>query len=488
MKCSRLFALFLAPTVTCALTAAVRETSPVVTVKPSITLSLPGSTISSGSALSGGIHLRQPADVGGLSVSLASSSSDRVSVSPSVVKIAAGQGTGWFTISGGSVGASTLVATAPGYTPAGTQVLDTLSAPRITPSPGTYLAGQQVTLAHSLAGAVLHYTTDGSTPSSNSPTFTAPLVLLHSEIIRSIAVVAGISSPATSASFTITSAHLVFRVQPTSTPVGAVLNPAPTVSVVDGNGNLLSGAWITLSLGANTAKATLNGTTTQVAVHGIASFPNLSVPVPGTYTISATALGLTSSVSTSFRVALRTPASFPLAGLISPAIVAESIFVQAPSVPAKAVVAYFIDDHLTCTERSSPFWMGGQTAGTVNGFSTPSVGVGVHTLRAVATMPDGTTLASDTVSLTVIPSLNPQLSATLTAYPNQGSAQQSGLAVISANTITAGAGLTPTELQTRQQVLAMYMNWGIDPSLDYLHDQSDVLAQLAPKLWAPGRR
>lgn len=488
MKVSRLFALLFASTVTCTLTAAVRKTTFVVTIKPSITLSLTASSISSGSTLSGSIKLSESAGVRGVLVSLASSASDRVSISPSTMNIAAGQSTGRFTISGGSVGPSTLMATSAGYTPARTQVTDTPSAPRIMPSPGTYLAGQQVTLANAMGGAVLHYTRDGSTPSLSSPVFTSPLVLLHSETIRSIAVVAGISSPAASANFTITPAHLVFSVQPTSAPMGAVLNPAPTVSVVDTNGNLLSSAagWITLSLGANTAKAALNGSTTQAAVHGIASFPNLSVSVSGTYTINASAPGLTSSVSTTFKVALPTPASFPLAGLISPAIVAESIFVQAPGVPRTAVVTYFVDDHLIATEKTSPFWMGGQTAGAANGFSTPSVGIGVHTLRAVATLPDGTTLASDNVSLTVIPSLNQQLSATLTAYPNQGSAQQGGVAVTLSNTATAGAVLTPAESQTRQQVLAMYMNWGIDPSLDYLHDQSDVLAQLAPKLWASG--
>ncbi|MGB9154093.1 MAG: hypothetical protein WCD70_13520, partial [Alphaproteobacteria bacterium] len=57
------------------------------------------------------------------------------------------------------------------------------------------------------------------------------------------------------------------------------------------------------------------------------------------------------------------------------------------------------------------------------------------------------------------------------------------LATILANTSTPGASLAANELATREAVLAMYMNWGIDPSLDWTNDSSSVLENLEPTAW-----
>ena len=122
-----------------------------------------------------------------------------------------------------------------------------------------------------------------------------------------------------------------------------------------------------------------------------------------------------------------------------------------------------------------------------HGFSLASSAPGAHSLRAVARLEGGVTLSSATVTLNVVPSLNPQFSPALTPYPNEVSAQQNSPATILKNTTTPGAELTPAELATRQSVLAMYLNWGIDPSLDNGHDQSALLLSLAPQHWAPHR-
>lgn len=46
--------------------------------------------------------------------------------------------------------------------------------PAITPAAGVYAGNQQVSITDSLAGAVIYYTVDGTTPSSNSPVYRAP--------------------------------------------------------------------------------------------------------------------------------------------------------------------------------------------------------------------------------------------------------------------------------------------------------------------------
>lgn len=175
--------------------------------------------------------------------------------------------------------------------------------------------------------------------------------------------------------------------------------------------------------------------------------------------------------------------SFTLSGLISPATVADSIFVSASGVPASATVEYFVDNVLKATETASPYWMGGQASSSPKGFSINGVGAGEHNLRATATLANGSTLASNTVTLNVVPSINSQFSGSLAPYANQLSAQQTILGTVASALANASASLSSTETTTRQSVLAMYLNWGIDPSLDNNHDISDVLDNLRPKSW-----
>ena len=176
-----------------------------------------------------------------------------------------------------------------------------------------------------------------------------------------------------------------------------------------------------------------------------------------------------------------------LAGLIDPATVSASMFVYAAGVPASATVTYFLDNRQQTSETQFPFWMGGQTSGAPNGFSLASTASGMHHLLAVAKLPDGSVLTSAPIALNVLPSINPQFSAAMTAYPNELSAQQTSPAAILANTTTPNAALSPAELAARQNVLAMYIDWGIDPSLDTVHDQSALLISLAPQRWASTR-
>ena len=87
-----------------------------------ISFSLPSSSINVGSSMSGSVTLGAPAGAGGVNVTLVSSASKDVGISPSVLTIAAGQSSGSFTVSGVAAGSSTLRATAAGYSAGQTQV------------------------------------------------------------------------------------------------------------------------------------------------------------------------------------------------------------------------------------------------------------------------------------------------------------------------------------------------------------------------------
>jgi hypothetical protein len=60
--------------------------------------------------------------------------------------------------------------------------------PTGTPAPGRYVNGTSVTLSPPEPGAVVHYTTDGSTPTMASPTYSAPIKVATTQTIRAFAV------------------------------------------------------------------------------------------------------------------------------------------------------------------------------------------------------------------------------------------------------------------------------------------------------------
>ena len=71
--------------------------------------------------------------------------------------------------------------------------------PQFSPVPGTYTSAQSVILTDSNAAATIYYTTDGSTPTTNSTKYTGAISLSSSKVITAIAVYSGLtnSTPAT---------------------------------------------------------------------------------------------------------------------------------------------------------------------------------------------------------------------------------------------------------------------------------------------------
>jgi uncharacterized repeat protein (TIGR03803 family) len=97
-------------------------------------------------------------------------------------------------------------------------------------------------------------------------------------------------------------AQLAFTQQPAGALTDAAMNPVQ-IAVEDSNGNIATSdsSKVTVAL-TNPAGAVLGGTLTESAVNGVATFSNLFVNVPGTYTLTATDSSLTSAVSRSFTI------------------------------------------------------------------------------------------------------------------------------------------------------------------------------------------
>ncbi len=79
------------------------------------------------------------------------------------------------------------------------------SMPQFSPAAGSYTTTQSVTISDSTSGAVIYYTTDGSTPTTSSTKYTGPITVSASTVINAIATDSGLTnSNLASASYTIT--------------------------------------------------------------------------------------------------------------------------------------------------------------------------------------------------------------------------------------------------------------------------------------------
>ena len=165
-----------------------------------------------------------------------------------------------------------------------------------TGPPGGALAG---TVTRTFSGGVVTFsaaslTTVGSYTITAS--YTDPVAGLLTATTGSIVVNAGVAK------------KLGFVQGPSTTTAGSVMSPAPTVQVEDTNGNPVADSGVSVTL---TSSGTLTAGSTKVVstdVNGLATFSNLTWNTAGSYTIAASASGLTASGnSSSFSITAGSP-------------------------------------------------------------------------------------------------------------------------------------------------------------------------------------
>ena len=64
----------------------------------------------------------------------------------------------------------------------------TVAKPTFSPAAGAVASGTEVTISCATAGATIHYTTDGSTPTTDSPVYTDPIVISTATTLKAFAV------------------------------------------------------------------------------------------------------------------------------------------------------------------------------------------------------------------------------------------------------------------------------------------------------------
>jgi stage V sporulation protein SpoVS len=85
------------------------------------------------------------------------------------------------------------------------------ASPSFSPVAGSYSSAQSVTIGDATSGAVIYYTTDGSTPTTSSLVYSGPISVSANETLKAIAVASGyVTSSAVTAVYNILAATPVF--------------------------------------------------------------------------------------------------------------------------------------------------------------------------------------------------------------------------------------------------------------------------------------
>jgi hypothetical protein len=186
------------------------------------------------------------------------------------------------------------IAVASGYSPSAVRIAaysiaPLLPAPVLSPSPGTYPAAQTVTITDGTAGTTIYYTTDGTTPTSSSEIYSAPIAVNASETVQAIAGETGYNnSPVAGGTYTI-----------------AAQLPVPTFSLAAGTYSSSQPVTISDATAGATIYYTTNGTTPTTS----SSVYSSAITVSATETLEAIAVetGYTSSAVASAVYTISTP-------------------------------------------------------------------------------------------------------------------------------------------------------------------------------------
>jgi uncharacterized repeat protein (TIGR03803 family) len=112
------------------------------------------------------------------------------------------------------------------------------ATPTFSPAAGSYNSPQSVTIFDTTTGAIIFYTTDGTTPTTSSAIYSGPIAVNSTEIIQAMAAASGyINSSVATATYTITqSPSYQVSVNPTALTIAAGQTGTAMFTVTPSNG------------------------------------------------------------------------------------------------------------------------------------------------------------------------------------------------------------------------------------------------------------
>jgi hypothetical protein len=170
-----------------------------------------------------------------------------------------------------------------------TSGLPTAATPTFNPNPGTYSSPQSVTLSDTTPGAIIYYTTNGTTPNTNSSVYSSAISVTTTTTIEAIAVASGYGNSAVaSGTYTIT---LPTAATPTFNPLPGNYSSQQSVTLSDTTPGAVI-YYTTNGTTPGTGSSVYSGAipvsvTTTIEAIAIASGYQNSAVASGTYTISS---------------------------------------------------------------------------------------------------------------------------------------------------------------------------------------------------------
>ena len=165
------------------------------------------------------------------------------------------------------------------------------ATPAFSPAAGTFTTAQTITLSDATAGAIIYYTTDGSTPTAASTQYTSAFSVSKSgaTTINAIAVAIGDSaSSVASATFTISPPVVVVTATPTFSPAAGTYTAAQNVTLADATANAV--IYYTTNGSAPTTASTVYSAAIPVSASGATTISALAVAPGDTASSVATAI------------------------------------------------------------------------------------------------------------------------------------------------------------------------------------------------------
>ncbi len=129
------------------------------------------------------------------------------------------------------------------------------ATPTFSPAGGSFAAAQTVTISDATSGATIYYTTDGSTPTTSSTAYSAPISVSSSALVKAIAVASG------SATSNVGAATYLINSATNGTDLSVLTNQISTLGTFQGGGALAGGNPAGNSFAADSNGNLITGTT-----------------------------------------------------------------------------------------------------------------------------------------------------------------------------------------------------------------------------------
>jgi hypothetical protein len=162
--------------------------------------------------------------------------------------------------------------------------------------------------------------------------FTVTLRTAGNDSISVTDTTSGITGSTTVSVSPAAASQVLFVQQPPNGVVSEALTPAVTAKVVDAFGNIRNGDSVTVSLSPSSGG--LGGTLTRTVTGGVATFGDLTVALAGTYTLTATSGGISSSPSSGFTITAPVVTHFRVTGPTGPVTAGTSFQVTVTALDA----------------------------------------------------------------------------------------------------------------------------------------------------------